>query len=278
MLSYRHAYHAGNHADVIKHLTQALIFEALGKKDKPYCYIDTHAGGVHYDLNSAEARKTGEAIEGIHQVFDHPLLPASYRQAIVDCNDKGQPEQYPGSPAIAQAFQREQDHIVLMELHNNEVANVKRQTRRWHNTVIHHRDGFEGLPAILPPTPKRGLVLIDPSYEIKTDYTKTAKAVKKAYQRWSTGIYAVWYPILIADRSRFLLDAIEQSGIKRILVAEILREAKSDEEFGMLGSGMLIINPPYQLDQKLEKILPALAKSMLGETAVADVKWLVGEE
>ena len=277
MLSYRHAFHAGNHADVIKHLTQALILEALSKKAKPYCYIDTHAGGVLYDLDSEEAQKTGEAEQGICQVIDHPLLPQSYRQAIIDYNSDGVLQIYPGSPAVAQAFQREQDHLILMELHNNEVANVKRETRYWNNTSVHHRDSFEGLPAILPPTPRRGLVLIDPSYEMKTDYTKTAKAVKNAYKHWATGIYAVWYPILVDDKSRILLDELEQSGIRRILIAEISREAGADETFGMIGSGMLLVNPPYQLDEQLQEILPELAQAMLGTDAKASVRWLVGE-
>lgn len=277
MLSYRHAFHAGCHADVIKHLIQALILEALGKKAKPYCYIDTHAGGVLYDLASEEAQKTGEAEQGICKVIDHPLLPQSYRQVIVDYNPEGILDIYPGSPAVAQAFQREQDHLVLMELHNNEVANVKRETRYWNNTSVHHRDGFEGLPGILPPTPRRGLVLIDPSYEIKTDYTKTAKTVKQAHKRWATGIYAVWYPILVDDKSRILLEDLEQSGIRRILVAEISREAGADETFGMIGSGMLLVNPPYQLDEQLQEILPELAQAMLGPDAKASVRWLVKE-
>lgn len=277
MLSYRHAFHAGNHADVLKHLTMSLIFEALGKKDKPYCYIDTHAGGVHYDLNSDEARKTGEAIEGILQVYHHPLLPKSYRNAIAACNEEGRLTRYPGSPAIAQAFQREQDCLHLMELHNTEIGLLKQRTRYWHHTAIHHRDGFEGLPALLPPTPKRGLVLIDPSYEIKSDYTKTFQAVEKAYKRWSMGIFAVWYPILIADKSRFMLDQFERSGIRKILVVEMQRKADPEETFGMIGSGMLLINPPYLLDQQLNGILPELAKALLGETAVATVRWLVAE-
>ncbi|OPX55286.1 23S rRNA (adenine2030-N6)-methyltransferase [Oceanospirillum multiglobuliferum] len=277
MLSYRHAFHAGNHADVLKHLTMSLVFEALGKKDKPYCYIDTHSGGVYYDLNSDEARKTGEAIEGILQVYNHPLLPKSYRSAIARCNDDGRLTRYPGSPAIAQSFQREQDCLHLMELHNTEIELLKQRTGRWHHTSIHHRDGFEGLPALLPPNPRRGLVLVDPSYEIKSDYSKTAQAVEKAYKRWSTGIFAVWYPILIADKSRFMLDQFEQSGIRKILTIEMQRKAEPDETFGMIGSGMLLINPPYQLDQHLDTILPELAKALLGDTAVATVRWLVGE-
>lgn len=277
MLSYRHAFHAGNHADVIKHLTQVLIFQALQKKNKPYIYIDTHAGGVYYDLSSEEALKTGEASDGIAKVLDHPALPDAYRRAVMDYNPDGGLNYYPGSPAIAQAFQRESDKLVLMELHNNEVATVKRETRYWHNTMVHHRDGFEGLPGILPPDPRRGLVLVDPSYEIKTDYSKTANAVKKAYKKWATGIYAIWYPILVSDKSRYLLDELENSGIRRILVAEIQRPAETDESFGMIGSGMLIINPPYQLDETLENILPELAPAMLGEGAEVRVQWLVGE-
>ncbi len=277
MLSYRHAYHAGNHADVIKHLTMALIFQSMHKKAKPYSYIDTHSGGVDYDLLSDEAVKTGEAAEGILKVLEHPMLPESYRELIKDYNSSGILARYPGSPAIAHHFQRAGDKLQLMELHNNETSVLKRKASRWPDTAIHHRDGFEGLPGIVPPEPRRGVVLMDPSYEIKTDYMKALKSIKAAYKRWPTGVYALWYPMLIADKSQMMLDSFERSGIRRILVAEISREAGLDETFGMIGSGMMIVNPPFQLDEQLSECLPALAEAMLGKTAVADVRWLVGE-
>lgn len=277
MLSYRHAYHAGNHADVIKHLTMALIFQSMHKKAKPFSYIDTHSGGVDYDLLSDEAVKTGEAGEGIVRVLEHPALPESYRELIKAYNPDGVLAHYPGSPAIAHHFQRAGDKLQLMELHNNETSTLKRKASRWPDTAIHHRDGFEGLPGIVPPEPRRGVVLMDPSYEIKTDYQKVIKSITAAYKRWPTGVYALWYPVLIADKSQMMLDRFEQSGIRRILVAEICREAEADETFGMIGSGMMIINPPYQLDAELTECLPDLAKALLGDTGVADVRWLVGE-
>ncbi|WP_028304031.1 23S rRNA (adenine(2030)-N(6))-methyltransferase RlmJ [Oceanospirillum maris] len=279
MLSYRHAYHAGNHADVIKHLTMALIFQAMHKKAKPFAYIDTHSGGVDYDLLSDEAVKTGEAYQGILRVMDHPALPAPYRDLLHQYNGSTDNNiaLYPGSPAIGHHFQRDGDKLYLMELHNNETSTLKRKASRWADTAIHHRDGFEGLPAIVPPEPRRGLVLMDPSYEIKTDYNKAYQSINAAYKRWPTGIFALWYPVLIADKSQMMLDSFERSGIRRILMAEISRDAQEDESFGMIGSGMMIINPPYQLDEQLSDCLPALAKALLGDTAVANVRWLVGE-
>ncbi|WP_375055866.1 23S rRNA (adenine(2030)-N(6))-methyltransferase RlmJ [Zobellella sp. DQSA1] len=265
MLSYRHAFHAGNHADVLKHAVQSLILEALGTKDKGFCYIDTHAGAGGYALSHEWTQKKAEYLGGIgllwQQRQDWPEL-ADYFAAIEAMNDGGRLDYYPGSPKVAAHFQRPQDRLVLMELHNNEVDNLRQNMRR-SEVAIHHRDGFEGLVALLPPTPRRGLVLIDPPYELKEDYHKVADSLAKAYRRWPIGIYAIWYPLLAkqVDRSDALKKALARSGFERILCAELSVSPQADD-FGMHGSGMVVLNPPWKLGEQLAGLLPRLAQRL----------------
>lgn len=265
MLSYRHAFHAGNHADVLKHAVQSLILEALCAKDKGFCYIDTHAGAGGYTLGHEWTQKKAEYLGGIAPLWQQreqwPEL-AGYFAAIRAMNQDDRLDHYPGSPLVAAHFQRPQDRLVLMELHNNEVDNL-RHNLGGEGVAIHHRDGFEGLVGLLPPTPKRGLVLIDPPYELKEDYRRVADTLKKAHQRWPIGIYAIWYPLLAkaVDRSAGLKQALARCGFERMLCAE-LSVGPQAEDFGMHGSGMVVLNPPWKLDEQLAGLLPRLAQAL----------------
>lgn len=280
MLSYRHAFHAGNHADVLKHAVQAFILESLCAKDKGYSYIDTHSGAGGYALSHEWTQKKAEYLGGIarlwHEQEKWPSL-AGYFAAIRAINPGKDLEHYPGSPLVAAHFQRPQDRLTLMELHHNEVE-LLRQNLTGDGVAIHHRDGFEGLVALLPPTPKRGLVLIDPPYELKEDYQRVANTLQKAHKRWPIGIYAVWYPLLAkaVDRSEGLKRALASLGFEQVLCAELRVQAQADD-FGMHGSGMVVLNPPWKLDEKLADLLPALSQTLAqDDQAGFTLEWLKG--
>lgn len=283
MLSYRHAFHAGNHADVLKHAVQALILASLKKKEKPFIVLDTHAGGGLYDLRGEWAQKKAEYADGIGRLWDEPQRWASieeYLGAVRAMNDDGTLSYYPGSPELSRRLTREQDKVVLMELHNNEVESLRGNMEGDERVTVHHRDGFEGLVGLLPPTPRRGLVLIDPPYELKEDYFRVVDTLKKAQKRWATGIYAVWYPILgrEADRSRDMLSAIAKAGFGDVLVAE-LEVAGQTPDWGMNGSGMVIVSPPWMLDEQIETFLkPLCARLAQGAGARYRVEWLSRRE
>ncbi len=273
MLSYRHAFHAGNHADVLKHAVETLIIEQLKSKEKPFCYLDTHAGGGCYDLSGEWPQKKAEYLDGIARLWperQHWPELAAYWDVIATLNES-ELRFYPGSPEIARHLLREQDKLMLMELHNQEIEILRRHMGSDSRSAIHHRDGFEGLLGILPPTPRRGLVLMDPPYELKEDYQRVLQTLKKAMQKWSTGIYALWYPILgkDADRSRSMLELFKYAGFPSVLVAE-LEVAAQPDEWGMNGSGMLILNAPWQLDGQLTSLLPRLCQQLAQSN---DARW-----
>ena len=278
MLSYRHAFHAGNHADVLKHATVALIIEQLKQKEKPFCYLDTHAGGGCYDLSGEWPQKKAEFLDGIARLWPEqerwPEL-APYFEVIAELNEQSL-RFYPGSPELARHLLREQDKLMLMELHNQEIEILRRHLRGDSRIAIHHRDGFEGLLGLLPPTPRRGMVLIDPPYELKEDYTLVLQTLKKALQKWPTATYALWYPILgkEVDRSRAMLEQARALECPSMLVAE-LEVAAQPEEWGMNGSGMLILNAPWQLDNQLQSLLPALCRTLSQDAhARSRIEWL----
>ena len=282
MLSYRHAFHAGNYADVVKHLIVNLIMESLCKKDPAFCYIDSHAGTAFYDLYSEFAQKTGEFKDGIQLLWRlpeserHPLA-ARYIQTLRAFNPGQNLSTYLGSPAFARHFLRPQDCMNLMELHPQDAELLKKAFKGDKQVHIHQRDGFEALIALLPPLQKRGLVLIDPSYELKQDYSEVVETLKAAHKRWQQGIYALWYPLLNGKPHEQMLKKLAKSGIKKILVAELSRES-SHTPRAMYGTGMVMINPPYQLDEKLRALLPWLW-SILSPQQHGDwrLEWLVGE-
>ncbi len=264
MLSYRHGFHAGNHADVLKHIVLCLLIRSLQRKDKPFTYIDTHSGAGAYSLISEWSNKTGEFKNGIAKVIhDEQLekLVPEYYSAIRDVNDQQDLTNYPGSPFIATSLCRETDELQLIELHPNEYENLKYNLHYNHNAHVHHRSAQEGLNALLPPKIRRGLVLIDPSYEIDKDYRDTVKLVKNAYQKFPEGIYAIWYPKLgkAIDQSYDFVRTIGKLGIKATLQVE-LAIATQDEERGMNASGMIICNCPYLVDEELTAIMPHLTK------------------
>lgn len=272
MLSYRHGYHAGNHADVLKHLVLLGLLQRLLAKDKPFTYIDSHSGAGVYDLNSAEARLNTEHASGISRLWhtrsNDPLLNL-YVGRVRELNEDGRLRWYPGSPMLAADCLRADDHMHLLELHPAEVEELRfnhLHALGTHDRVsIHQRDAYEGLLAITPPEPRRGLALIDPAYEDKNDYQKVLTTVLKLQRRWPVGIVAVWYPLLARqrDRSAWLKSALARENLPNMLSMELC-VAEQAEDFGMHGSGMLVVNTPWQLREQMQATLTALMAE-LGE-------------
>ena len=265
MLSYRHAFHAGNHADILKHFILWLVLDYFNRKDKPYWYIDTHAGAGLYDLSGGEAQKVGEYRDGIARLITAaeklPDTLSAFRarlQAMLP-----QAGLYCGSPWLAQAETRETDKLRLFELHpadyrhlqnNMETAGLKRRG------IIRQEDGFQGLIALLPPPTRRAVVLIDPPYEQKQDYARVAHTLKEARKRFEQGCYLVWYPCLSREESRKLPEQLQKLSPDNFLQAELYVKQPTRDGFGMHGSGMFVINPPYLLAEQLRDSLPVLTE------------------
>jgi 23S rRNA (adenine2030-N6)-methyltransferase len=272
LFSYRHAFHAGNHADVLKHAILVHVLDYLGQKDAPYWVIDTHAGAGLYRLDSDWAAKNAEFVDGIGRLWDRSDLPpllARYVERMRDYNAGGQLRQYPGSPWLALDAMREHDRLRLFEMHPTEaevlVANLERRGGvALRQSTIYDTDGFEGMKALLPPPTRRGLVLIDPSYEDKQDYRRVAVAVKEGIKRFATGTYVVWYPQVQRRESQELPRQLEKNGVKRWLHASLSVKKPATDGFGLHGSGMFLINPPWTLAAQLKQALPWL-KDVLGQ-------------
>jgi 23S rRNA (adenine2030-N6)-methyltransferase len=265
MLAYRHAFHAGNHADVLKHVVLAQVLQHMGQKEKPYWLIDTHAGGGGYALGGKEAQTKAEYLNGIGRIWtrtDAPAAVAEYLQLVRDFNPGGKLSHYPGSPEIARRLLRPQDRLRLYELHPTEVQILASHQGGFAHTEVHHGDGFEGLKAQLPPPSRRAVLLIDPSYEIKTDYAKVLAAVRAALQRFAECVIVVWYPQLNRTESAQLPKRLQSLAPKGWLHARLSVQQADAQGFGLLGSGMFVINPPWTLHAALQPALPWLRDAL----------------
>lgn len=262
MLSYRHSFHAGNFADVLKHIVVAEILAYLCQKDKPFDYIDTHAGAGQYSLNSERAQKTGEFLDGVAklQPTDWPELTA-YFDVIAKYNPKGELSYYPGSPGVALHYLRPQDRGWLFELHSKDYPLLSRFAAQNPRVDVNKTDGLRGMLALVPPKSRRALVLIDPSYEVKTDYLQVVDSVIAALRKFATGIYAIWYPVLNRTQVDWFERKFVAAGIRNIQVFELGVSADAVDA-GMTSSCMLVINPPWQLKPKLDVVLPRLAAAL----------------
>ena len=279
MLSYRHSFHAGNHADVVKHIVQSLILDALKQKEKPFVYHDTHSGVGRYDLQDERSEKTGEFRQGIARLWSRDDIPAeisSYMDAIRALNPGSELRYYPGSPRVARAQIREQDRMVLTELHPSDFPLLLQEFRGDRQVKIYKEDAFARLKACLPPKERRGVVLIDPPYELKHEYMDVVKAIKESYKRWATGTYAIWYPVVYRENIDKMLGGLEQLGIRKILQIELGVEPDTDER-GMTASGMIVINPPWKLESQMKAILPWLQQAIAPTRGHHKVEWVVPE-
>ena len=285
MFSYRHAYHAGNHADVLKHTVLVAVMKHLALKEVGFTAIDTHAGAGMYRLDSADANQSGEAQEGLLALMRNksklsgPMADAllDYRKVLDHFNREGGLLNYPGSPLIAHHLLREQDKLKLFEMHPTDIRGLQtrvEELRAGRQVMVMHEDGFNGLPKFLPPSTRRGLVFIDPSYEIKLDYERVVVAVSIGMKRFSTGTYIVWYPIIPRPQAHSLprhLTNLARQADKPWLHAtlRIRTGARIDatpgekaKPIGLVDSGVVIINPPFTLYEQLQQALPQMVQLM----------------
>ncbi len=267
MLSYRHSFHAGNFADVLKHIVLVEILLHLGKKNKPFAYIDTHAGAGMYDLMSSESNKLAEHKSGIDLIKpdDFPEL-ADYFKLVATANQhQEQLNQYPGSPFIALQLMRPGDRAWFHELHAKDCAHltalINSDQHFKAKSQVSNKDGYRGLMGLLPPLTRRGLVLIDPSYEVKAEYQQMIDVVVKAQQKFATGVFAIWYPVVDRRRIKQIDHILYKSGIRDVHKYELAVAADSTEH-GMTATGMWIINPPWGLFEKMQKLLPKLQRHL----------------
>ena len=275
MLAYRHAFHAGNHADVLKHAMLVAVLRHLNAKDKAWRLVDSHAGAGAYALHGDPAQKLAEYKQGIARLWQAPSLPGlldDYIAQVRVFNPNDELTQYPGSPRIARALMRPQDQLRLFELHPTDHALLAEAFAGDRAVQVHHADGFAGLKSQLPPPSRRGVLLMDPSYEIKTDYAEVVTAAREALTRFAEGVVMVWYPqvdlresVQLPQRLKAVADAQAKKGWLhvRLTVAE-----PNERGFGLLGSGMFVINPPHLLAPALREALPVLVR-LLGQFAGA---------
>jgi len=286
MLSYRHAFHAGNHADVLKHFVQIQLHEYMNQKDTAYTYIDTHSGAGVYALDGGYASKNAEYDTGIGPLWERKDLPkplADYVSVVKGLNPSGKMRYYPGSPYCADKVMREQDRLRLFELHPADskiladnfrkveahaAAQGERPAARGKRVLIERGDGFHGIKALLPPPSRRALVLIDPPYEDKQDYRKVKEMLEDALARFPSGIYAIWYPLLQRMESRQFADKLKRLPVKEWLNVTLTVSTPGPDGFGLHSSGMFILNPPYTLEPILRQVMPYLVQ-VLGKDAGA---------
>jgi 23S rRNA (adenine2030-N6)-methyltransferase len=268
-MNYRHSYHAGNFADVAKHLAEVAILEHLAKKDAPFAVIDSHAGRGRYDLASEEARKTGEAAAGIEKLrgVSGPPLLDRYLALVAESGA----DLYPGSPLIAARMLRPQDRLVAVEMHPEEASMLQQVLAPWRKARVEEGDGYARLLALLPPPERRGLVLVDPPFEATDEFESAARTLREAFRRFATGIYLIWYPIKSDAAGNAFVGEVLAAGAAKALKIEIAIDAPD----GKLGrAGLLVLNPPFQFDAEMQAALAMAAPRLRAKTRL---DWLAGK-
>nr|WP_193988182.1 23S rRNA (adenine(2030)-N(6))-methyltransferase RlmJ [Lelliottia steviae] len=279
MLSYRHSFHAGNPADVVKHLVLAEVLKYQTIKDKPLDYIDTHSGAGFFELAGSDAQKTQEHLEGIAKLWQHRSEHSAlneYIELIKSFNQQGDLDFYPGSPKIAEHFLRRQDKGWFFELHPRDLELLQNNMQGKRSIRVRGENGFQGLVGLLPPASRRACVLIDPPYEIKADYDTVVNTIIKAYKRFATGTYMIWYPVVDRERIDRMEAGLIDSGVRNIQLFELATEADT-EVHGMTASGMIVINPPWKLKQTMDAILPELVELLAQNSGFYRSEQLVDE-
>jgi len=264
---------------VLKHSVLSLVLDYMTRKEKGFHYIDSHSGAGMYQLAEEYAQKTGEYKDGIAKIINDDDAPESlepYLSLIKSLNLNSELALYPGSPGIAKAFVRRQDSSHLFELHPTDIKHLEDFCQRWRKVFVKQSDGYKGVLGLLPPPSRRGVVLIDPPYELKEDYQKAVKTIVKAYSKFSTGTYILWYPVVKRNFIKQMEKDFTDSEVKNLLQVEFCLENDTDE-YGMTGTGLFIVNPPWQLAAQLEEILPYM-KTNLGNTNTSyALKQLIAE-
>lgn len=284
-MNYRHAYHAGNFADVAKHVTLMALLGGIVRRPKPYTYLDTHAGAGVYDLQGGKAQLTAEHREGITRLWNAagenpPDALKAYLLKVAELNDTTlggpAPRLYPGSPWLARAMARPGDKLMYCELHPDDAARLKECFQGDKTVSVQMRDGYQGVRAMLPPLIQRGLVLIDPSYEDQNEYQLATDALIRGHHRWPGGVFALWYPLKEPAAVKRLHARLRDSGIRKVLVTEC-RQVPPDHPPGLHGGGIVVINPPWLTPETIRESLDALVELLAPGLGSARVEWLVPE-
>lgn len=280
-MNYRHAYHAGNHADVLKHLVLSRLLALLAKKDAPYAYLDSHAGIGLYDLHGDQASRTGEWLEGIQRVWqadDVPALFDDYLGVIRALNPDGQLRYYPGSPEVARELSREQDRLQLNEKHPDDGRLLKANMRYDRRVAVHLGEGWYVPRALLPTAQKRAVLLIDPPFEQADELQRCAQALQESIARMRQAVVAIWYPIKDQRQLKRFYQDLQGTGAPKLLRVELLVHAADNADVGLNGSGLAIANPPWGLEDELRSVLPWLGQN-LGQTQGGwKLDWLIEEQ
>ena len=281
-MNYRHIFHAGNICDVVKHAVLSLVLETMRAKDAAFCAIDTHAGIGVYDLDDPRAVKTGEAKAGVLKLLDAPHLPEleAYYAVLKKMNpqwDGASSEgfrYYPGSPLLTVHMLRPQDRLVACELHPEDGDELKRQMFPYRQAQVHKRDGYAALNAFLPPAEKRGFVLIDPPFEAPDEFTRLAENLKAAHEKWPQGILMAWYPIKERPAIWDFHEKLVAAGLPKTLAAEFVYQEEIDHQ-RLNGSGLILINAPWKIDDRLKGLFSGLTKALNTTYEGNSVNWLV---
>jgi 23S rRNA (adenine2030-N6)-methyltransferase len=280
VLAYRHLFHAGNFADVFKHALLVQLTISLGRKDKPFLYLDSHAGIGRYDLNHAWARKNAEYRNGIARIFgrtDCPDAVRPYLEAVQEENPDGQLRFYPGSPVLVRRLLRSTDRMALAELNRTDCARLQKEFAGDRQVQVRNMDGYQALKAFLPPQERRALTLVDSSFDRANEFRRIADALAVAQERFATGVYAIWYPLMDATAARAFERRIADSGLRKLLKLELSVRPGTWND-GMRGCAMLVVNPPYGFDKTASPLLHWLWKALsIDGGGRYQVKWLVGE-
>lgn len=281
MLGYQHCYHAGNFADVVKHVVLTALMQAMQRKDTPMYIQDTHAGRGLYRLDSKESQQAREFENGIGRINSETQTPAAvhrYLDIVHSFNAGNSLNRYPGSPAIIRSMLRDDDRLILTELHPAEYPALAELFENDRRIKVHKQDAYQGLKSFLPPTQRRGLVLIDPPYERKDEYDRVVEGLKLASRRWGHGVYAIWYPVMSISLQKQFLDSLKQTGIRKMLHAGFMIEPFSRIGKKFVGCGVVLVNAPWQLDTELDQCLSWLGKKLaIGTAARYTIDWLVPE-
>ncbi|WP_373186288.1 23S rRNA (adenine(2030)-N(6))-methyltransferase RlmJ [Halopseudomonas sp.] len=279
-MNYRHSYHAGNHADVFKHAIVLRMSQLMQRKEAPYCYLDSHAGTALYDLQAEASGKTGEYLDGIARLWSRDDLPPLLESYVANVRVQNEDEQlrfYPGSPQLIAGGLREQDRMILSELHPEDAATLAAYFAGDSRVGVHHRDGYELAKAFLPVVEKRALWLLDPPFERADDLERCVATMQLAIQRMRQTVIALWYPIKDERLLRDFYRQISAAGLPKVLRVE-LSVRPADTTLGLNGSGLMLVNPPWPLWEELEQALPWLAGQLAQSGSGAwRLDWLAGE-
>lgn len=278
-MNYRHAFHAGNHADVLKHIVLSRILGLLARKEAPYAYVDSHAGIGLYDLAGDQASRTGEWLQGIERIWQASPRPAilhDYLKVIGELNTGDSLRYYPGSPEIARALSREQDRLHLNEKHPADGPLLKENMRGDRRVSVHNGEGWHVPRALLPTREKRLLMLIDPPFEQVDELERCVQALNEAHGRMRQAIVAIWYPIKDERQLKRFYQALAKSAAPKLLRAELFVHA-ADDASRLAGSGLVISNPPWGLEDELRELLPWLASTLEQSQGDWRLDWLIQE-